>query len=262
MFGSLTYLLFSQLSVGGMVCILLVPREAGKSFFRFGCVASLVLLAIALIAGGPRLDAPSVPHALLAIFGLSTAIFLISVLRDRFSRASHVIAASIGAAALIADGVIRAGVDLPWWAPTLGASYALSSGLFLGSVIFGMVLGHWYLVLPTLPIDPLRDLTRLMLVSLTFKIGLTVVTLLVYFSEGGPGFQETITRFTGLGGLFFWTRVLFGFIGPAAICYMTWETVKINSIQSATGLLYVATILVLIGEPVSKFIYLTTSLPV
>lgn len=262
MFATLTYLFFSQLSVGGALSILLVPQEAGKSFFRFCSAASLALLAIALMAAGPRLDEFPLAYALLVIYGFATVVFLVSVLRDRFSRITQVIAASAGAVALLADGVARAGFDLPWWAPVMGALYALTSGLFIGSVIFSMVLGHWYLVMPTLPIDPLRDLTRLMILVLLAKIVLIIVALFVYFYKGGPAFQEEITRFAGLGGLFFWTRVLFGLLGPAAICYMIWETVKINSTQSATGLLYVATLLVLIGEPVSRFIYLTTSLPV
>ncbi|MBK36273.1 MAG: hypothetical protein CME26_12195 [Gemmatimonadetes bacterium] len=262
MFGSLTYLVFSQLAVGGSLSILLVPREAGKTFFRFCSVASLALLVIALAASDLNPVAPTVPHLLLAAYGLCTVVFTLSVICDRQSRRWQIGSALVGATALLADGVFRTSVDLLWWASVFEATYALTSALFLGSVIYGMVLGHWYLVLPTLPVKPLKDITGLMILSLLAKAVLTTVVLFVYFVEGGPGFQETISSFIGVTGFFFWARVLFGLLGPAAVCYMTWETVKINSTQSATGLLYVATILVLIGEPVSRFIYLTTSLPV
>ncbi len=262
MFGSLTYLFFSQLSVGGVLSILLVPQEAGKSFFRFCCAATLVLLAVGMAAGGVGTDHTLVSQGFFGAFGLTLVVFLLGVLRDRFSRLTLAASGSLGILALITDGITRAGLDPPWWAPVLGAAYSLTSALFIGSIIFGMVLGHWYLVLPTLPIDPLRDLTRLMILSVTVKAMLLVITLLVYFYAGGVEHQETISGFAGLGGLFFWARVLFGLLGPSVICYMTWETVKINSTQSATGLLYVATLLVLIGEPVSRFIYLTTSIPV
>ena len=42
-----------------------------------------------------------------------------------------------------------------------------------------------------------------------------------------------------LDGVFFWQRVLFGLCGPTVLAYLTWETAKIRSTQSATGILYV-----------------------
>ncbi len=51
MFKELIYQLFSQLAVGGLLSILLVPVEAGKSFFRFCGATCVVLLVLAVWAG-------------------------------------------------------------------------------------------------------------------------------------------------------------------------------------------------------------------
>jgi len=51
-------------------------------------------------------------------------------------------------------------------------------------------------------------------------------------------------------------------VGPLALVYFIWDTVKIRSTQSATGILYIAVFLVLIGETFSRFLFLFTSISV
>jgi hypothetical protein len=48
--------------------------------------------------------------------------------------------------------------------------------------------------------------------------------------------------------LFLVVRFGVGLIGPAVATWMTWQTIRIRSTQSATGILYIAMILVLFGE--------------
>ncbi len=42
---------------------------------------------------------------------------------------------------------------------------------------------------------------------------------------------------------------------------MTWKTVEIRSIQSATGILYAALVFVLFGEVISAYLSLATGQP-
>jgi len=56
--------------------------------------------------------------------------------------------------------------------------------------------------------------------------------------------------------------VLFGLAGPALLSYLTWETAKIRSTQSATGILYVDFFTVVVGEVLSKYLLLATRVPV
>ena len=62
-------------------------------------------------------------------------------------------------------------------------------------------------------------------------------------------------------GIFFWQRVLFGLAGPALLSYLTWETAKIRSTQSATGILYVDFFTVVVGEVLAKYLLLATRVP-
>ena len=50
--------------------------------------------------------------------------------------------------------------------------------------------------------------------------------------------------------------------GPAVLSYLTWETAKIRSTQSATGILYVDFFTVVVGEVLAKYIVLATHVPV
>ena len=75
----------------------------------------------------------------------------------------------------------------------------------------------------------------------------------------GPSFRYYVTS---VSGIFFWQRVLFGLAGPALLSYLTWETAKIRSTQSATGILYVDFFTVVVGEVLAKYILLATRVAV
>jgi protein NrfD len=77
--------------------------------------------------------------------------------------------------------------------------------------------------------------------------------------ESGPSFRHYILS---VSGIFFWQRVLFGLGAPALLSYMTWETAKIRSTQSATGILYVDFFTVVVGEVLAKYLFLATRVPV
>ena len=56
--------------------------------------------------------------------------------------------------------------------------------------------------------------------------------------------------------------MLFGLLGPVVLAYLTWETAKIRSTQSATGILYVDFFTVIVGELLAKYLFLSTAVPV
>ena len=252
--------------------MLAVPIEAGKRFFRFCALACLVFLALALWAGPypvltPATDGSTVsqlPRWLLVAGAVFAFGYLLAVVAERIKPQKPLLAAAgaAGAAGLVSDGLLACEACSPVAAGALTAASYLISALFLGSIIFAMILGHWYLVVPTLHIRPLRILTQLMLGATLAKAMLTALTIYVFWADGDMQVRETLRSFWGPGGLFLWVRVLFGLLGPLIVGIMVWQTVKIHSTQSATGLLYVATIFVLIGECVSAYIHYTTGIPV
>jgi DMSO reductase anchor subunit len=65
----------------------------------------------------------------------------------------------------------------------------------------------------------------------------------------------------GAAGFFFWQRVGIGLLAPGILIALFDRTVRIGSTQSATGLLYVTVIFILMGEMISRYLFLTLGIP-
>ena len=85
------------------------------------------------------------------------------------------------------------------------------------------------------------------------------VALQTWHSPSGAGYDRYVLS---LDGVFLWQRVLFGLGSPALLSYLTWETAKIRSTQSATGILYVDFFTVVVGEVLAKYLLVSTRVPV
>jgi protein NrfD len=142
------------------------------------------------------------------------------------------------------------------------ASFLSSAGL-LGGACTAMVLGHWYLVIPSMQVEHLQSIAKVHIASVVLRIVVAAaaifVSIAIWQPGAGPNFQRYIFS---VAGIFFWQRVLFGLAGPAVLSYLTWETAKIRSTQSATGILYVDFFFVVVGEVLAKYLFLATRVPV
>jgi hypothetical protein len=131
--------------------------------------------------------------------------------------------------------------------------YFLISALFLGSVVFAMVLGHWYLVTPKLSEKPLLRTVIAIWPLLILKM---IFTFVAYTK--GSHFFESGTH-AGAGYAFNWLmfsmRVLWGYVVVAGMNYFSQRLVKMRSIQSATGILYAMTFFTIVGELVAIFLF-------
>ena len=67
---------------------------------------------------------------------------------------------------------------------------------------------------------------------------------LALWSSGRSGLSSAGT----VSALFLTMRWGMGIVGPAVATWMAWETVRIRSTQSATGILYIGMTLLLFGE--------------
>jgi hypothetical protein len=127
---------------------------------------------------------------------------------------------------------------------------ALASIALLGSVNLAMLLGHWYLVVRGMSIDPLKRLTIATLVAAIVR--LVVVAIVI-----GVAWPPPIVK-----DIFFWMRAGWGLVGPLALFPMVWGTVKIRSTMAATGILYVDVVAVVIGEVLGGWLSALAHLPV
>ncbi|MBG07696.1 MAG: hypothetical protein CME68_03000 [Halobacteriovoraceae bacterium] len=135
----------------------------------------------------------------------------------------------------------------------MNVAFFFSSALFLGVITYSMLLGHWYLVVPKLSEKPLKialSVTWLvMLVKLVMTLG-ALVKDASFFLEGSR---------LGAGYMFNWIiltmRMVWGYLIIGIMSYFTWRLVKMRSIQSATGVLYVMTFFVFVGELISAYLF-------
>jgi len=171
---------------------------------------------------------------------------------------------------------------------SLGSAHVfnfLGSGLLLGGFFGGQFLGHWFLNVPGMHIRELARLMTFLFVGLSVKSAeaLWALVLRVRMSAaplidpmGRPvGEDVTNTEFLlklnpsnsllslegdllfGLGtyGLILLTmRLVWGLLAPWVLALMVRDSVGRRATQSATGILYAACVMVLVGEAVALYI--------
>lgn len=226
-------------------------RNAGVKFYRM-----VLVIAAALMAGGAAAHAMASRYDLArldaAVVGLSAVVVLLLRYPKRLVFRIP--------AALLAIGYLIVAVDAYEAAVRPAAVVwsfvgAVSSLALLGSVTLAMTLGHWYLVVRGMPIDPLRRLAAATLATTLLKIAVVIAA----FVASGPGtFQEIAIR----QGIFFWMRAGWGLAGPLLLYPMVWGTVKIRSTMAATGILYVDVVAVVIGEVLGGWLSALAHMPV
>lgn len=215
-------------------------RNAGVKFYRLILIVSGALSLSAMIASRDFHQS--------AIIGLT--IIAYATLRYPKRLIFRIPAALLGLAYIaVAINAWHAATGAGWiWS----AAGALSSIALLGSVNLAMLLGHWYLVVRGMSIDPLKRLTHATLASAIVRSIVVAAALLV------PGVWANIAI---RQGIFFWMRVGWGLVGPLALYPMVWGTVKIRSTMAATGILYVDVVAVVIGEVLGGWLSAMAHLP-
>jgi hypothetical protein len=266
------FLFLAHLGVGIAFTLVFVSKDAGVKFFRFnaGLAAILVLIALAFKYGlfGGGIEDPSAfgRGALIAldVSAVALVIYWATVGRVLATIRPAIVGVAVasGLVAVVLQALsVSAGSTTMVQALTI-ASF-LTSAAMLGGACTAMILGHWYLVIPSLQVSHLQSIVKVHMASMAVRV--VVVGAAVWFAiatwqpDAGPSFRHYIFS---VEGIFFWQRVLFGLAGPAVLSYLTWETAKIRSTQSATGILYVDFFTVVVGEVLAKYIVLATHVAV
>jgi hypothetical protein len=221
-----------------------------RGHFRITACATLSLSILGSLA--LRSAVSSTPADDLAL-AFDTAALLYLVLQyvrgDTPAVVAGAVATITGVAALIVASASIAG-----WPQYLAAVELLAGALLLGAVTNGMMLGHWYLNQPGLKPWALARLTNLSVAAAIASalLGLIAVRLLAGASTTGaalglPGFGESF----GVGFFVVWA-VLITFTG--AVVVGARRCIKIRSIQSATGLYYVALLTAGVAEFLVRYL--------
>lgn len=134
------------------------------------------------------------------------------------------------------------------------AADALSAAV-LGSATTAMLMGHSYLIAPAMSITPLMRLVLALLASILARLVLAAVALGAW--SWTPG-HSLVT----LNDVTIWLPVRWGlgFVAPLVLGLMAWQTARIRSTQSATGILYVVVIFCFLGELTGQLLHSQTGL--
>lgn len=261
------FLFLTHLAIGIVFSLVVVSREAGVKFFRFNAGMAAILLVVAFAFREPtnNLVTSQVGLVAMAILEAAVVLYWATVGRTLASIRPAIVATACaaGLVVLVAQG-LQAGAGAMTTSRALVVASFLSSAALLGGTCTAMILGHWYLVIPSLRVSHLQSIVKVHIVSTVIRmavVGAAVFVAIATWQPGlGPSFRHYI--FSSMDGVFFWMRALFGLAGPALLSYLTWETAKIQSTQSATGILYVDFFMVVVGEVLAKYLLLATRVPV
>ena len=245
-------LVLAETAVGGLFVLWVTPTwgvlRAG--FFKLtGAVLTACAVLAWLAASGP-LGGASAHGAQGASYKLLAALAAFVVLWQVLSwaganaagRVVGIAAVPVGVAALVALASLPAASHNI----AIGIVQLLAGALFLGAVVDGLLLGHWYLVDRRASREPLKRMGVLLLTGSVLAIGATIA--------GGGGGGSTNPNFSPLLGAGTLTVALS--VGLAALCVMIAffirALVREDSIQAATGFFYLAVIMAFAAEFAAK----------
>jgi hypothetical protein len=217
--------------------LLLSPAQVNPRFYRAHFLTALGLTAVAAVFLRESADA-----WLWAALGVSVLLaFLGSVVWHvegaPGGRAVMLLAVPPLAAALVLAGRATRGEITAWL-----VADDLTSAALLGAATTAMLMGHSYLIAPSMSLRPLTVLLGALGVGTLLRAAVALAGLWLWTAEPGAGTLEGETV------LWLPVRWVLGFVAPLALGWMAWETARIRSTQSATGILYVVVIFCFLGE--------------
>jgi len=260
------FLFLTHLGFGIVFTLALVSREAGVKFFRFnaGLAAALMAVAFAFRSAADESALSRLAFEALVVGEAAVVLYWATVGRA-LARIRPIIlgvACAAGLVALVTQAIDAASGRAVTMQVLTVASF-LSSAALLGGACTAMILGHWYLVIPSLQVTHLQSIVKIHMASMAVRIAVVAAAVIFAIATWQPGLGPSFRHYIfSISGVFFWQRVLFGLAGPALLSYMTWEAAKIRSTQSATGILYVDFFTVVVGEVLAKYLLLATRVPV
>jgi hypothetical protein len=232
-----------RLACGLNLALLLMPwRAVPLRFFR---IQTQVILGVLVLAGLAQGRASGLTPGLWLIVASAVWAYLGTVAWGLGLPRIGWVTGILGALTTAAWALeVSRAPALGLWA--LNASSRVASGFLLGATLTAMLLGHYYLIAPTMTIEPLKRAVTWIGVGLAVRALLAGIVLGAaradWLGLGSPGGRVSAE------GMLLAARWGIGLAGAALSVELARRTVRIRSTQSATGILYITTIFVLFGE--------------
>jgi len=269
-----SFILFlQQLAVGGLFALAVTPfHEIERGFYK-STAGVLVVAALLGLWGKVALfrDASfpvagvgaTVEMLIYLFFVLFLVLYFISLWREHLWFRARTFSSSLlfGLAGLGAASFSfhRAAF---WSFETLlyPVSFLLSS-LLLGAATVGMLMGHWYLIDAGQSIEPFRRVFKFFVVVLIIQTAFLLISPLLLYLVGDSQTVSGLDRLWREHLVLVSARFLVSQVGPLALSYMIWQTLKIPNTMAATGLFYITLLGVVVGEILGRQLLALTSLP-
>lgn len=228
-----------RLAAGMIGCLLLLPSHViNPRFFRTHFLTALALAGLALLCVRDRAEGPLLIW-LGASLGLAFIGSLVWGLEGAPGGRVFIVLTTLALAGSLA-GISGSSPYLRF-----GLVGDATSAALLGSSLTAMLLGHSYLIAPTMSLKPLMRLLAALAVAVAARLAVDGYAL---------GCWTTMQSHVNLNSdavLWLPLRWLVGFVAPLGLDWMAWQSAKIRSTQSATGILYVVVIFCFLGEVTS-----------
>jgi hypothetical protein len=202
----------------------LTLTAAGAVLLKTGSAAVWLALSCALLfsfLGALAWSLSSAPGGKILVVLSSLALVLSLVLRARAGTAEEPTASALDANLVVAG--------------------ELSSAALLGAATTAMLMGHSYLIAPSMSLVPLFRLLGALLGAVLARAAVAGLGLWYWSAEHSLRDWNDVTLLLPL-------RWGLGFLAPVVLGVLAWQTARIRSTQSATGILYVVVIFCFLGE--------------
>ena len=244
---------FLLLLCGGVMLASAIPkpRDVTLQWLRLCGVIAMTMLGLAGFFWSRRIIWDQ-----RALIGLSVVAVLILLQLALVQTAKPVLARipSLLAAAVsvpLAVQLLGGPIGVPYGAAIVGCA---GVGAMSGIVLMEMLLGHAYLTAAKMTIAPFRRMNLALAGTMALRMFFALCGILM--EQRWP-----VELFWTRQGLLIGTRWLVGLLVPSVFIFMTHDCIKRRSTQSATGILYVAAVLIFVGEMIALNLTRETGLP-
>jgi hypothetical protein len=248
-------LVLAETVAGGLALLFLTPlwHEVKRGFFTLTGSTLLVLAGAtwASVAAGEEAGSDAGRWALRLAIALTVLLFAcVAVLLARRPVAARLLglaSAPLSVALLVAMAGTAEG------SAAVALLQLLAGAAFLGAVMDGLLLGHWYLTDRGLTREPINRTTNLLFVGVVLEAAALVL--------GGFGPTEASADFNPLltsAGLASW--IALGMVATTALIAvmirLTLRGTRSSAVQAATGFFYLAVITAMTAEFAAKVRFL------
>ena len=228
-------------------------KLTGVGFYKLG--TSIVLTCLVLAAGVDYFMQPSPSSFEWACYGILIATNALTYIIHKDDKSILMWVLYVLQVLTFSVLVFHVFAFNPLW-----IMFFFVSMMLLGISNFSMILGHYYLVVPKLSVEPLIYCLYIFWAVIFLKI---VSAVAIIFSTAAPFLEEGTMLGDGYmyNWLFISMRALWGFAAPLILSFFTFRLCKLRSTQSATGVLYIVEFFVIVGELISVYLMAKHGLP-